>query len=133
MLQWSAAQLFGPHLHSCSSSSSSLARSNDSPPAMDVVDLLCRDPGPRFVIWGNGNAVLPAWGETLVSVSHTYRQQILPSRAQRLHLDHPQLCCHPQSTHLPKPNRGDNQSLQGYGSSLHSVQQLSALFSLLPT
>lgn len=47
----------------CSSSCrtcSSLARSDQPPPAVDMVHLLCRDPRPRLVIRGDGDSVLPA-------------------------------------------------------------------------
>lgn len=57
----SAALLSYADLHSSPSSScSSLARSNQPSPAVDVVHLLCRDPGPRLVIRGNGHSILPA-------------------------------------------------------------------------
>lgn len=123
-LQFSSAQLCRSHLHSCSSSCSSLARSNKPPPAMDMVDLLCGDPGPRLVIWGNSNSILPAWGVgACCYIQYTYRQLQLLSSKVRVYLDHPQLCCHLQSIHLPKPSQGGTQTLQGYGSSRHSVQQ----------
>lgn len=54
-------QLFRSHLHRSSSGCSSLARSNQPPPPMDMVDLLCGYPGPRLVIWRNSNSILPAW------------------------------------------------------------------------
>lgn len=34
---------------------------DQSSPAVDVVDLLCGNPGARLVIWGDGHSVLPTW------------------------------------------------------------------------
>lgn len=52
--------LLHTHLHSsfCRKSHSP-ARANQPPSAVNVVHLLSRDPGPRLVVWGNGDSVLP--------------------------------------------------------------------------
>lgn len=44
-------------------SRSSLTGSNQPPPAVDMVHLLCRHPGSRLVIGRDGHTVLPAFGE----------------------------------------------------------------------
>lgn len=95
------------------------AGSNDPPPAVDMIHLLCRDPGPGLVIWRDGNSILPACRvQTLVIIP---TNTVYSSRWDEcLHLDRPQLCWCPQSTHPPTPNLGDNRTLQGCGSFLHS-------------
>ncbi|TNN74623.1 hypothetical protein EYF80_015170 [Liparis tanakae] len=47
-----------PSTASCRDCSSG-APSNKPPPAVDVVHLFCRDPGPGLVIWGDSDSILP--------------------------------------------------------------------------
>lgn len=51
---------------------------------MDMIDLLCRDPGPRLVIWGNSDSILPPWGEgDGQALLHTIHLQTIVDFIQR--------------------------------------------------